>query len=268
MAATTLQAADEKMIAQLTTFLKVGEERGVFTSPGGKTLRTDLSGWLPKFRGAIDPSFVSDLHKTKIAPFLAVFSKSHDMVAALSLLFQGHARARGNEVEVEGLTGPLLVGADELEDEQKLRAWPPIFIKLFGAAALPWELQHDAVKKQLTAHAAAREALPGTTDGQVYRAAQSNKKTLRTEGVGYWERMHGLLDGEFGTGTEAFATKAEFGYERRLRGAGASRKKRVGEVPPAGAGASGSGGTNSAGGNSAVAGSAAPEAKAAAATVA
>ena len=103
---------------------------------------------------------------------------------------------------------------------------------MFGVAALPAALHDAPVKKQLATHVAAREALPGLTDGQVYRAAQANRVALRTEGLSHWKRMHAILEAEFGTGKQAFTTKAMFGYERRLR-PGPSEKKRAGETPPA-----------------------------------
>jgi hypothetical protein len=222
----------EKMSTQLSTFVKVGDQANIFTSPGAKALRGAIVGWLPKMTDANSPISVSELRKTKIAPHLALFGATHEMVATLSLLFQGWGRIRHLEVEIEAATGPLLVGEDEAQDEQKLRAWQPTFVKMFGAAALPAELHDGPVKKQLAAHLVSREALPGTTDGQVYRAAQTNMTALRAEGLGYWKRMHALLDAEFGMGKEGFASKSMFGYDLRLR-PGPSKKKRAGETSPA-----------------------------------
>jgi hypothetical protein len=233
MGAAGQQAIDRRMVEQLATFIEVGAAKGLFTSENRKELRASIAEWVPQMRAALDPKAVAEQHRAKIAPHLAVFDVTHNLVAALSLLFQGWGRAQDSEVQIEAQTGPLLVGADELEDEQKLRAWQPIASKLFGHAALPPALQAEPVKKQLAAHAAAREALPGTTDGQVFRAAQSKMVTLRAQGKGFWERMHDLLDGEFGRGESGFAMKTVFGYERRLRGGGASRKQRVGEGPGA-----------------------------------
>ena len=87
-------------------------------------------------------------------------------------------------------------------------------------------------KKQLAAHAAAREALPRTTQGQAYRTACVRLVALRAEGYEYWKRMHDLLEGEFGSGPDSYEAKSAFGYDRRLRGEGANRKKRVTDPAP------------------------------------
>ena len=76
-------ATDEKMVNQLQTFVKVGEQSGVFASPGSKALRQDHLGYLRKMIVALDPASVPAQHKTKIAPQLLVLNNSHDMVASL-----------------------------------------------------------------------------------------------------------------------------------------------------------------------------------------
>jgi hypothetical protein len=88
------------------------------------------------------------------------------------------------------------------------------------------------VKKQLAAHAAIHDAMPSSTPGQAYRAARANLVALRTEGYDYWKRMHDLLDGEYGTAPGSFTAKNGLGYDRRLRGAGANRRKRVTDPQP------------------------------------
>jgi hypothetical protein len=87
------------------------------------------------------------------------------------------------------------------------------------------------MKKQLSMHQKAHDELPGTSVGLVFRGARSHLVALRKQGKEYWNQMHDLLDGSYGRAAASFARKAEFGYDRRLTGAGASRKKRAGEGP-------------------------------------
>jgi hypothetical protein len=223
---------DERMHLQLERFLRTGRERAFFSSPSRKQLESHIDAWLPKMRAALDPAEVSADFKARNAPHALVFERTHELVSIFALLFDAWGRATDKEVAVESAAGPLLVGDDEESDAAKLHAWSTAFAKLFPHTALPPALQPDAVKKQLAAHAHAHAALPGSTQGQIFRAARANLVALRTEGYDYWKRMHDLLDGEYGTAPGAFTIKSELGYDRRLRGAGANRRKRGGDPGP------------------------------------
>lgn len=224
---------DDRMLVQLESFVRTGHERDFFNSPNRKELAAHIATWIPKMRSAMNPKEITEDLRLKLAPMLAVFTETHERVACLALLLEAWGRATGKARALESLTGPLWVGEDEAADERHLHDWPHAFAKLFPASALPPYLQPDPVKKQLTAHATARAELPGSTPGQTYNAARKNLTALRAEGLGHWNRMHDLLDGELGTGKNTFETKAAFGYNRRLRGVGASRNKRSGDAPPA-----------------------------------
>ena len=223
---------DERLHQQLERFLRAARERSFFSSPNRKELEAHLAAWLPKMHAALDPAEVSAEFRARNAPHAAVFARTHELVSSLALLLEGWGRSTDKELAVESAAGPLLVGEDEEADAERLHTWSAVFPKLFPLHALPPALQPDAVKKQVAAHAHAHAALPGTTQGQAFRAARANLVALRTEGNDYWKRMHDLLDGEYGTAPGAFTIKSELGYDRRLRGAGANRRKRGGDPGP------------------------------------
>ena len=242
---------DERLQQQLERFLRIARERGFFNSPTRKELEANLAAWLPKMFAALDPTEVSDEFRARNAPHAAVFAHTHELASCLALLLEGWGRATDKELAVESVAGPLLVGETEEADAERLQTWSAAFPKLFPHAALPPALQPEAVKKQLAAHANAHAALPGTTPGQVLRAARANLVALRTQGLDYWRRIHDLLDGEYGTSPGSFTIKSEFGYDRRLRGVGANRRKRVNDPGPAAPTEAGTNGAEKAGANGA-----------------
>lgn len=223
---------DERMLTQVEGFLRTGLERGFFDSAMRKEVAREMTAWIPKMRAALNPREITEELRLKLAPLLAVFAETHERVVCLGLLLEAWGRMTGKSLAMESVTGPLWIGDDAAADERHLREWPQAFARFFPATALPPPLQPEPVKKQLAAHAAARAEMPASTPGQTYKAARSTLKTLREEGLGHWKRMHDLLDGEFGADMGAYETKAAFGYNRRLRGSGASHHKRASDAPP------------------------------------
>lgn len=221
-----IRPGDRRMLRQLVLFLKVATLRGFFAGAQREKFREELASWIEEFRKFLDPVEHAREYKREVAPLMEVFEESRRQVIALTNIMNGWAISTTLENELRAKVGRIVAGESEEEDYERLCNWPSAFLSFFPGASLPKALTGAELKKQIEAHKKAHDAMPPTTAWLELRRAFAARSTLRSRGEELWDRMHNMLDGDFGTGPGSYEQKKVYGYDRRLKGGGPNRRRR------------------------------------------
>jgi hypothetical protein len=178
--------------------------------------RVFIEDFVRDFEASRTPGSVMREYELQKKPLEDVFAHTRQCAKSLVALFEAHAPLAGNVVVVQSETGPWILGEDEGEDLALVQKWLPIFVKFFGAPALPPALKKESVEKQVAAHLDARRRLPPLPPKETLMKVQADQRELSGRADRAFAEFHDFLDGYFGKdGAEAFAEKAKYAYDRR-----------------------------------------------------